>query len=275
MKQKIVISSTSNAQIKNLTLLQKKAKAREEQGVFVVEGLKMFEEAKEAAILVKAYVSESFYTAKLQENANYFEEFECEVITDSIFNDISDTKTPQGIMGTVKMTEYSLERLIKDPEACFLLLEDIRDPGNLGTMIRTAEGAGITGIILNSSCVDIYNPKVIRSTMGSLYRVPFIQAEDFYSVVKEIKEQGIIIFAAHLMGIVYNTEGSFRERCAFLIGNEANGLTKEAVALADKLIKIPMAGKVESLNAAVAAAIIMYEAARQRRKKEGAVGDGD
>ncbi|MDD3174214.1 MAG: RNA methyltransferase, partial [Herbinix sp.] len=128
------------------------------------------------------------------------------------------------------------------------------------------EGAGITGIIYNNSTVDIYNPKVIRATMGSLYRVPFYQTEDFYDTINEIKKQGITVFAAHLLGIPYDTEGSFRKKCAILIGNEANGLSDRASEEADVLIKIPMAGKLESLNAAVAAAILMYEASRQRGK---------
>jgi TrmH family RNA methyltransferase len=145
-------------------------------------------------------------------------------------------------------------------------LEDIRDPGNLGTMIRTAEGAGITGIIFNNSTVDIYNPKVIRSTMGSIFRMPYYQAENFFETLQELKAQNITIFAAHLLGIPYDTEGSFRQSCAILIGNEANGLSEQASMLADVRIKIPMAGKVESLNAAVAAAILMYEASRQRNR---------
>jgi RNA methyltransferase, TrmH family len=262
---KSVISSLSNPQMKNIVLLQKKAKEREEQDLFVIEGLKMFEEARDAGILVKSYVSQSFYDEKLLEKPNYFSDLDYEIITDSVLKEISDTKTPQGILATVKRASYSLESLITDPNACLLILEDIRDPGNLGTMIRTAEGAGITGIIFNSSSVDIYNPKVIRSTMGSIYRVPFYQAEDFLGVINEIKKQGIILYAAHLLGRPYDTEGSFQSRCAFLIGNEANGLSKAAGDAADTLIKIPMAGKVESLNAAVAAAILMYEAARQRR----------
>lgn len=264
-KPKSIISSSSNAQVKNLILLQKKAKARDEQGIFVIEGLKMFEEAFQAGILVKAYVSESFYQEKLQEDSGFFDDMDYEIIADSVFRTISETKTPQGIMGTVEKAEYSLESMLNTPDTCLLLLEDIRDPGNLGTMIRTAEGAGITGIIFNNSTVDIYNPKVIRSTMGSIYRVPFYQAEDFYEILKKVKKQGITIFAAHLLGIPYDTEDSFRKRCALLIGNEANGLSQQASENADILIKIPMAGKVESLNAAVAAAILMYEAARQRR----------
>jgi TrmH family RNA methyltransferase len=246
-------------------MLQKKGKAREEQEAFVVEGIKMFEEAREAKLLIKTYASESFYESALKDNPAFFDGLDYEIITDSVFKEASDTLTPQGIIGIVKRAEYSLVDMIADPKACLLLLEDIRDPGNLGTMIRTAEGAGVTGIILNSSCVDIYNPKVIRSTMGSIYRVPFYYAKDFFETLKAVKKQGIIIYAAHLLGKPYDTEDSFRMKCAFLIGNEANGLTKEVSAMADALIKIPMAGKVESLNAAVAAAILMYEAARQRK----------
>jgi RNA methyltransferase, TrmH family len=267
MRQKTVISSMSNAQVKNLTLLQKKAREREEQGLFVIEGIKMFEEAREAGLLKKAYVSEGFYRETLREKPDYFDKLEYEIFTDSVFKEVSETKTPQGIMGMAVMAHYELNHILSDPKACLLLLEDIRDPGNLGTMLRTAEGAGITGIILSDSSVDVYNPKVIRATMGSIYRMPFYQAKDFYDVLSQIKAQGIEIYAAHLQGIPYDTEGSFRNRCAFLIGNEANGLTEHASDMADTLIKIPMEGKVESLNAAVAAAILMYEAARQRRTK--------
>ncbi len=266
MKNKDIISSLSNTQMKNLTLLQKKAKARDEQGVFVVEGWKMFEEALELGLMKKAYAAETFYQETIVERPDYFRSFDYEIVSDSVFKEVSDTKTPQGILGLVKKTEHDLESIITAPDPCLLLLEDIRDPGNLGTMLRTAEGAGATGIICSNSTVDLYNPKVIRSTMGSIYRMPFYQSEDFLGTLDELKKQGITIFAAHLSGEFYDTEGSFVKPCAFLIGNEANGLSDEASEKADCLIKIPMAGKVESLNAAVAAAILMYEAARQRRK---------
>jgi TrmH family RNA methyltransferase len=265
MKPKTVISSSSNSQIKNIASLLKKSKAREEQRLYVVEGLKMFEEARTAGLLAKAYVSESFYNGKESVDPDFFDGLDYEILTDSLFHEVSETMTPQGVMGLVRTTEYSLEEIIKKPGVCLLLLEDIRDPGNLGTMIRTAEGAGITGIILNSSCVDIYNPKVIRSTMGSIFRVPFYRTEDFCGTVGKLKEQEIGVFAAHLSGKPYDTEGSFADSCAILIGNEANGLSEEVSALADNLIRIPMEGKVESLNAAVAAAILMYEVSRQRR----------
>lgn len=266
MSQKSIITSSANPQVKNLIQLQKKAKARDEQGIFVIEGLKMFEEAREAGLLQKGFVSNSFYQEKVSENPNFFDGMEYEIIGDSLFQNVSETKTPQGILGTVRKASYRLEDILKAPKACLLLLEDIRDPGNLGTMIRTAEGAGVTGIICSKSTVDIYNPKVIRSTMGSIFRMPFYQSEDFYGTLREIKKEKITIYAAHLSGIPYDTEGSFRGKCAFLIGNEANGLSDLASELSDVRIRIPMAGKVESLNAAVAAAILMYEAYRQRSK---------
>lgn len=265
MKQKSVISSLNNPQVKNLALLQRKSKARDDQEVYVIEGLKMYEEAKDMGVLIKAYVSESFYQDMILKQSDYFIAVDYEILTDSVYKDVSETKTPQGIMGVVKKSKYEPDSMLKDPNACLLLLEDIRDPGNLGTMIRTAEGAGITGIISNNSTVDIYNPKVVRATMGSIYRVPFYQAVDFYDILGRIKQHEIKIYAAHLDGIDYDTEGSYRDKCAFLIGNEANGLSDQAAKLADKLIKIPMAGKVESLNAAVASTVLMYEAARQRK----------
>lgn len=260
-----MITSSSNSQVKNLNLLQKKSKAREEQGVFVIEGLRIFNEARAANFLVKTYASETFYSERVLEDKGYFKDLDYEVISDSVFKDISETKTPQGIMGIVKKPAYSLDEILKIRNSFLLLLEDIRDPGNLGTIIRSAEGAGVTGIVLNDSCVDMFNPKVIRSTMGSIFRVPFYQSPDFISTLKEIKRQGILIYAAHLDGKVYDVEESFVDSCGFLIGNEANGLSDLVSDMADIKIKIPMEGKVESLNAAVAASILMYETARQRR----------
>lgn len=265
MKPKNLISSLSNPQVKNITLLQKKPKAREEQGLFVIEGLKMFEEARELGLLSNTYVSESFYYERLEENPAFFDALDYVVLTDVVFREVSETKTPQGILGLVRRPVYRLEDILNAPNPFLLLLEDIRDPGNLGTMIRTAEGAGVTGVIFGDSTVDIFNPKVVRATMGSIFRVPFYQAEDFYEAIDVVKQKGITVYAAHLLGTDYDTEDNYRVNCAFLIGNEANGLSERATEKADRLIKIPMAGKVESLNAAVAAAVLMYEAARQRR----------
>ena len=146
-----------------------------------------------------------------------------------------------------------------------MVLENLQDPGNLGTILRTGEGAGVTGILMSSGCVDLYNPKVIRSTMGSIYRMPFCYTDDLKQSLAELKAAGVTLYAAHLRGTGTYDGQSYRTPTGFLIGNESRGLTGETAELADVYIKIPMCGQVESLNAAVASAVLMYEANRQRR----------
>lgn len=264
MVSDMIITSNSNEQIKNLIQLKEKSKVRKTAGTFIVEGLKMFYEIPPDD-LVKAYVSESFFEDNKLKVLQHFSEHnlkpDCQIVSDSVFRKISDTVTPQGIMAIVKQKKYKLEDLLNGrnkAKSCIVILDKIQDPGNLGTIVRTGEGAGITGIVMSSTTADIYNPKVIRSTMGSIYRVPFVITDDLVEAVETIKNEGIVTYAAHLQGEVYNT-GKIENDCALLIGNEANGLSDEVSNLADRLIKIPMAGKVESLNAAVAAAILMYE----------------
>lgn len=256
-----MITSTSNSQMKHIIQLNKKAKTRYEQRVFVVEGIKMQQEIPREQIQ-KIYVSESFLqnTKKLELLKGY----SYEVVSDHVFQGISDTKTPQGILCLVRMPEYSLDDLLGE-NAHLLILEDIQDPGNLGTMLRTGEGAGITGVIMSRGTVDIFHPKVIRSTMGSLFRVPFYIAEDLPGTIHTIKERGVVVYAAHLKGSVPYDKVEYTGPCGFLIGNEGNGLSGEIASLADTYIRIPMEGKVESLNAAIAAALLMYEVNRQRR----------
>jgi len=258
-----MITSTANPQVKNLILLNKKAKARREQGVFIVEGRKMCEEAPDS-LIQKIYVSETF--AASAENKLLLEGKTHEILSDSVFKAVSDTQTPQGILTVVSMPEWNLENYLTKENTSFLLLESIQDPGNLGTMLRTGEGAGITAVIANKTTVDLYNPKTIRSTMGSIYRVPFIVVDDFEKTIGDLKDNGIQMYAAHLKGSVPYDQPDYRGSTGFLIGNEGNGLTKETAELADAYIRIPMEGKVESLNAAIAATLLMYEVNRQRRK---------
>lgn len=256
-----MITSSSNSQMKYIMQLNKKAKTRYEQRVFVVEGIKMWQETPREQIQ-KIYVSESFLQdakkRRLLKDCTY------EVVADRVFQAVSDTKTPQGIFCLVKMPEYEIRDLLRG-KAHLLILEDIQDPGNLGTMLRTGEGAGITGIIMSKGTVDIFHPKVIRSTMGSLFRVPFFIAENLSRTIGTIKEQGITVYAAHLKGVLSYDKPDYTGACGFLIGNEGNGLSAEIASLADTYIRIPMEGKVESLNAATAAALLMYEVNRQRR----------
>ena len=263
------ISSPSNEKIKAVIQLQTKASVRKKQELFVIEGIKMYEEIPEEDLQM-TYVSEQFWeeniksgkiSDKIRKRLNKQDYI---IVADNVFKNMSDTVTPQGIMAIVKQKKYELSDILDEKKnQVFMVLEGLRDPGNMGTIIRTAEGAGIAGIIVNKETVDVYNPKVIRSTMGSIYRVPIVVSEDLEATLEEMSKSGVTLFAAHLKGEVYYTDGQFSGSTAFLIGNEANGLSEKISKKADKLIKIPMEGQVESLNASVAAAILMYEAKRQ------------
>lgn len=257
-----MITSTSNRQVKNIIQLNKKSKARKEADVFIVEGIKMFLEAPRECI-EQVYVSESFLSK--QENKDILGGIHYEVLEDNVFLAASDTKTPQGILCIIKQFHNSIDDIIKNDRVHIILLEDLQDPGNLGTILRAGEGAGISGVILSSNCVDIYNPKTIRSTMGSIYRVPFVYVENLKDIVKLLKDNKIITYAAHLKESENYEKIDFTKPTAFMIGNEGNGLSDELSSMSDAYLKIPMAGKVESLNAAIAASILMYETARQRR----------
>lgn len=260
-----MITSSSNAQVKQMMQLNKKARERKKQDVFLVEGLRMFREAP-ADRLVKTYVSESFLEDPAHESV--LKDISYEVVKDSVFTQMSDTPSPQGVLTVVRQYHYKMEELTaKKKNPVFLVLEDLQDPGNMGTIFRTAEGAGVDGIFMSANCVDIYNPKTIRSTMGSIYRVPFVIVPDLREVFGWFQEQGITSYAAHLRGENWYDEEDYTNGTAFLIGNEGNGLTEVTASRADRLIKIPMQGQLESLNAGVAAAILMYEASRQRRKE--------
>ena len=258
-----MITSTSNVQIKQIIALLKKGKERKEQNAFVIEGRKMFEEiCQEKSRVVKAYFSDSYVKAGYADKA--MKTVPYEVVADSVFDAMAETVTPQGVLAIVKMPEYSLEEMI-DKAGTLVLLENLRDPGNLGTIIRTAEAAGVSGVILSKESVDIYNPKVIRSTMGAVYRVPFLYVEDFQTPLKELRAKNVRLLAAHLQGKKTFDKADYNGKVGILIGNEANGLTEEASELANEKVLIPMAGSVESLNAAVAAALLMYEAFRKQK----------
>lgn len=259
-----MITSTKNDQVKAVIELKKKARARNEQGLFVVEGVRMAAELPKDQVK-SIYVSETF--AKNPENAAILAEYPgYELVSDQVFAAMSDTQTPQGVLALVRQFSYGMEDLLKnDRPAHLMVLENLQDPGNLGTIVRAGEGAGVTGIIMDSSTADIYNPKVIRSTMGSILRVPFVYVEDLDSALAKLKSKKIRMFAAHLDGKNSYDQEDYKDDSAFLIGNEASGLKEETAQKADIWVRIPMCGRVESLNAAVASSVLMFEAARQRR----------
>lgn len=263
-----MITSASNGKIKWVCTLREKAKLRKKEQKFIAEGSKMFLEAP-ADRLCEVYVSESFLKKDGELETACKERLKkvpYEVVSDDVYKKMSDTVTPQGILCVIAIKEARIEDLLRATDKpLFVLLENLQDPGNLGTILRTAEGAGVTGIIMSRDCVDIYNPKVIRSTMGSVYRVPHFYTEDLCGVIDELKAEGINVYAAALDSSEIYDSYSYIEGSAFVIGNEGNGLCPETIAKAGKCCYLPMEGKVESLNASVAASVLMYEAYRQRR----------
>ena len=241
-----MITSTSNPQVKNLLQLQKKSKVRNEEQVFIVEGLRMFMEVPQDQVK-KVYVSESLYNKKKEEL--HLERFPVEVLADKVFQHVSDTKTPQGILCVVKQRKYEIEDMISKENQIF----------------SRAEGALVTAFFMSNDCVDIYNPKTIRSTMGSIYRVPFVYVDDLLALLDKFQKKKVTTYAAHLKGKNTYDKENYQSGTAILIGNEGNGLRDEVAEKADVWVQIPMQGKVESLNAAIAASILMFEVYRQRR----------
>lgn len=265
-----MISSLANPQVKNLCALMKKSKLRRENHCFVAEGIKMFLEAP-AEQIEKVYLSEQILQeCKIKEIPEKLKELEqlhisVELLADSIFKSVSGTVSPQGVICIVRQRDYDLDQLLLHENPLFLVLEDLQDPGNLGTIMRTAEGAGVTAVLMSRGTVDLFNPKTIRSTMGSVYRVPYLYVESLEDALLQLAKADIQIIASSLQDSVDYTRLSYQKGTAFLIGNESAGLSDALSKKANARIKIPMQGNVESLNAAVAAAILIYEAYRQRR----------
>ncbi|MBR3824445.1 MAG: RNA methyltransferase [Lachnospiraceae bacterium] len=261
-----MITSVANQKVKQVVAWQTKAKERRKDNVFPVEGLKMFEEAPEKWIR-EVYIEESLLEKLDKEGAAYqkLERVGFEVVSSEVFKRMSDTQTPQGILAIVERPAYQFDELLKIEKPLFVILEDLQDPGNLGTIIRTGEGAGVSAVFMTKNTVDIYNPKTIRATMGSIYRVPFAIVEDIEETIAGLHKAGVKTYAAHLAGKDYYDSFSFKEGTAFLIGNEGNGLKKETADAASAYLKIPMEGRVESLNAAIATSLLMYEVHRQRK----------
>ena len=254
------ITSAKNEKIKNLSALLKSKKERELQDSFVIEGVRLFKDTLNTAphVLQSIFISESSeYAAFPEKLTGHLDNVKTYIVKDSVLDFVSGTVTSQGIMAIAKKPSNDLEEILSKGKR-LLLLENIQDPGNLGTMLRTAEAAGMDAIIMSSDCTDIFSPKVVRSSMGSIFRMPFIYCEDFITTLKTIKKHDITIYAAYLHGGIPYKEVDYDDKFGILIGNEGNGLTKEAVDISDKRIFIPMSGQIESLNAAIAAAILMF-----------------
>lgn len=270
-----MIISASNQRIKHIIGLISSKKERISSSSFVIEGTKVFLEAPLGDIL-EVFISESFkerlcygdedkLSGIMLDVLNKLKITGYETVTDQIFKKISDTVTPQGILCVVRIKSESLSDFIKEYDGKsfkVIALEGLQDPGNMGTIVRTAEAAGVDLILAGENTVDIYSTKVVRSTMGSIFRVPVVYTDDLYRDIDLLKSSNVKVYAAHLKGECKYSSVDYSDRSMILIGNEGRGLTDKASSMADTLVKIPMQGKVESLNAAVAAAILMFETCR-------------
>ncbi len=261
------ITSPNNDRIRRLALLKERKSRRDAEKCFLLEGKRLFLDTPQERIR-EIYVTEEYLAAESGQLAG--RENIVTVLSENAFRKIADTRTPQGILAVAAMPEYSEKDLFTADKAPLLLfLENIQDPGNLGTMFRTAEAAGASGIVLSSGCADPFNAKTVRATMSSLFRVPFVTPDDFEAGIVSAGKAGIRFFAAAADGAVCYDRADYTGPCAVLIGNEGNGLKPETIKLAAGMagslcVSIPMKGKIESLNAAMAAGILLYEAARQR-----------
>lgn len=252
----MIITSKDNEIIKNIKKLKEK-KYRLDS--YIVEGIKMVKEA----------INENQEIALIAIREDFKIDFDTKniktvTISNKIFNDISDVKTPQGILAVIKKNQNNQ---IETNQEYILALDSLQDPGNMGTIIRTADSANINQIIINKTTVDPYSPKVIRSTMGAIYRTNIIEVEDLKATLKEMKSKGFQIITTDLKATQSIYDINYNNKTVVVIGNEANGVSQEILQTADKKVIIPMLGKTESLNASIAASIMIYEYVRQKIQK--------
>ena len=257
------ISSKENELIKHIKKLKDK-KERDISNEYVIEGIKLIQEAIQENVNIKQIIvcddcdkTESMPKDLMYEIAKY----DCIYVTKKIFKYISEVQEPQGILAVIE--KNNLDREIDYSQDIIVALDDVQDPGNLGTILRTVDSIGLTQIIVSKGTADSYNPKVVRSTMGAIFRIKIIECEDLEKTLKEIKKHKFKVVVTSLQ-----TENSIYEinynKKVIVIGNEAKGVEKNIQELADEKIKIPMLGKTESLNASVATGIVLYEYVRQK-----------
>ena len=246
------ITSLKNAKV-TLWKSLKDRKGRKETGCFLVEGRKMVEEALASAFPVEAILvdAQRMNEFRLPADKPVF------AMPGHVLAAVCDTKTPQGVAAVVRMTEMPLngKRLVA--------MDGVQDPGNVGTIIRTADAAGFDGVILSAQCADVFSPKVLRATMGSVFRMGVRVTEDLPGLLAGLVEEGASVLSSQLDGEPFYQHSPLNERFVLVIGSEGNGVTDEVKAVATHRVKLPMRGGAESLNAAVAAGIMMYELTRE------------
>ena len=262
-----MITSSSNTIIKEIKSLHRK-KDRWAKNSFFVEGIRGVEDCIKSGIRVEYLVYSDMLLStnggqQLLEEISY-KDYKIYYISDKLFKEVSDTEKPQGILAVVKLHLKNIKEALLEKNNFLVLLDRIQDPGNLGTIIRTADAFGANGVIVTEGCVDVFNPKTIRSTMGSIFHVPIIYYGCIKEAIRDLKAYNIKIITTSLAAKKYSYEIDFNTSFSLVIGNEASGVSEEVIEASDSLIKIPMTGQAESLNAAIASSVIMYEALRQK-----------
>ena len=268
-----MITSKGNSKVKEIHLL-KLAKYRQSRREYFIEGVRLVEEALQMPGLFGQVV----YSPRLEKTTRGAEllslarrkvqDAEWLYVSDDVMARICDTQSHQGILAVLKMKEGRWEEILKR-EGMILLLHNLQDPGNLGTIFRVAEAGGAAGLILSENTIDAYNPKVVRASTGSLFRVPFLQDQEMGECLKKLRSQGYRIWAATVRGGASFWEIDFSQPSAVLLGQEGAGLPPDLMRSTDGQFTIPMAPGVDSLNVAMAAGLVIYEASRQKREKRG------
>lgn len=266
-----VISGVNNPRVKAAAELKQK-KYREEKGLFLVEGLRAVEEAVAYGDVVSLFVisgEESERQKKVLQQAAE-KGVALYQADDKIMHKICDTQTPQGVVAVVRMPKNDISRLNPSRKKYennipVVILDRIRDPGNLGTIIRTADAVGALGVILLAGSADVYSPKVVRASMGSIFHLPLAQGIEPEAALTWCMRYGYTTAAASLTAAEELYKVDLSRKMAFILGNEANGVTSELQAASDKRLYIPMPGKAESMNVAMAAGVILFESLRQRK----------
>ena len=261
----MIITSKDNETIKHIRKLKEK-KYSDEFGEYIVEGVKLINEAIAEKLDVKTIVicDNCNKTETINQNLMYeVAKYSCIYVDEKVFNTITEVQNPQGILAVVGKKNKQEE--INYNEDVIVILDDIQDPGNLGTILRTIDSVNLSQVIISKKSGDVYNPKVIRSTMGAIFRINVIESYSLLDTIKNLKKHKFTIISTSLDTdkTIYDIQ---YKKVAIVIGNEANGVSKEIQEISDSKIKIPMLGKTESLNASVATGIVLYEYVRQKIK---------
>lgn len=258
------ITSSSNALVKRIRLVHSRS-GREKEGAFLVEGVKLFDEAVKNKIAIEAVViSKTFMDSDFSPDAVAGSVSKIAVVDDKLFSQLATTETPQGLIAVARLKRWKLDEVFSGVAPLVVVADRVQDPGNLGTMMRTALAFGATGMLITEGSVDAFNPKVVRSSAGAMFALPFIEDISIEDAVAECRGNGLKVFALSADGDMKLGEVDFRKPSAVLLGNEANGLSEDVEDAADHVVSIPMDVKSESLNVAIACAITLYEASSQR-----------